>query len=100
MQAIYPTIVIFECAANCRQRLLRRPGDRFRPLWTKEISVEQGDLWYFPAGVSHSIQGLVIDGCEFLLVFDDGALSEETTFLLTDGLARTPPDKQRPLTGP
>jgi oxalate decarboxylase len=28
-----------------------------------------GDLWYFPAGIPHSIQGLA-DGCEFLLVFD------------------------------
>ena len=27
-----------------------------------------GDLWYFPAGIPHSIQGLEPDGCEFLLV--------------------------------
>jgi oxalate decarboxylase len=56
--------------------------------------VSQGDLWYFPAGVPHSIQGLDsdVDGCEFLLVFDDGAFSEETTFLLTDWLAHTPRD--------
>ena len=31
-----------------------------------------GDLWYFPAGIPHAIQGLGPDGCEFLLVFDDG----------------------------
>src|SRR4051812_40143004 len=31
-----------------------------------------GDLWYFPKGIPHSIQGLGPDGCEFLLVFDDG----------------------------
>ena len=31
-----------------------------------------GDLWYFPPGIPHSIQGLEADGCEFLLVFDDG----------------------------
>jgi oxalate decarboxylase len=32
--------------------------------------VEKGDLWYFPAGYPHSIQGLGPDGCEFLLVFN------------------------------
>ena len=31
-------------------------------------------------GIPHSIQGLG-DGCEFLLVFDDGAFSENETFL-------------------
>ena len=29
-----------------------------------------GGLWYFPAGIPHSIQGLE-EGCEFLLVFDE-----------------------------
>ena len=29
--------------------------------------VSKGDLWYFPAGYPHSIQGLGPDGCEFLL---------------------------------
>jgi oxalate decarboxylase len=53
--------------------------------------VEMGDLWYFPAGIPHSIQGLA-DGCEFLLVFDDGRFSENETFLLTDWLRRTPRD--------
>lgn len=56
--------------------------------------VSEGELWYFPAGIPHSIQGLASDvnGCEFLLVFDDGAFSEENTFLLTDWLAHTPRD--------
>ena len=44
----------------------------------------EGDLWYFPAGILHSIQGLEGDGCEFLLVFDDGNFSEKETFLLSD----------------
>src|SRR5258707_3699462 len=43
-----------------------------------------GDLWYFPAGIPHSIQGLGPDGCEFLLVFDDGEFDEDNTFLITD----------------
>ncbi len=52
--------------------------------------VKAGDLWYFPAGLPHSIQGLGPDGCEFLLVFDDGKFSEEGTTLLTDWLIHTP----------
>ncbi|RKQ86814.1 oxalate decarboxylase [Solirubrobacter pauli] len=53
--------------------------------------VGAGDLWYFPAGLPHSIQALA-DGCEFLLVFDDGAFSENETFLITDWFAHTPRD--------
>ncbi|KAL2136475.1 hypothetical protein VTI74DRAFT_3494 [Chaetomium olivicolor] len=49
-----------------------------------------GDLWYFPPGVPHSLQGLSPNGTEFLLIFDDGHFSEESTFLLTDWLAHTP----------
>jgi oxalate decarboxylase len=51
--------------------------------------VGEGDLWYFPAGIPHSIQGLE-EGCEFLLVFDDGGFSENSTFLITDWFAHTP----------
>lgn len=50
----------------------------------------KGDLWYFPSGVPHSLQGLSANGTEFLLVFDDGRFSEESTFILTDWLAHTP----------
>ena len=53
--------------------------------------VGEGDLWFFPAGIPHSIQGLE-DGCEFLLVFDDGNFSENETFLITDWFAHTPRD--------
>lgn len=51
-----------------------------------------GDLWYFPAGIPHSIQGLGQDGCEFLLVFDDGEFDEDNTFLLSDWLKHVPKD--------
>jgi oxalate decarboxylase len=56
--------------------------------------VGEGDLWYFPSGIPHAIQGLQseIDGVEFLLVFDDGGFSEDSTFLITDWLAHTPRD--------
>jgi oxalate decarboxylase len=52
----------------------------------------ENDLWYFPTGIPHSIQGLNLDGCEFLLVFDDGRFSEYATVLLSDLLAHTPKD--------
>jgi oxalate decarboxylase len=48
-----------------------------------------GDLWNFPAGIPHSIQGLE-EGCEFLLVFDSGDFSENETFLISDWFAHTP----------
>src|SRR5712672_2040521 len=51
-----------------------------------------GDLWYFPKGIPHSIQGLEPDGCEFLLVFDDGSFSEDNTFLLSDWFRHVPPE--------
>jgi oxalate decarboxylase len=54
--------------------------------------ITEGDLWYFPTGIPHSIQGLNPDGCEFLLVFDDGNFSEYETVLLTDWMAHTPHD--------
>jgi oxalate decarboxylase len=54
--------------------------------------VGQGDLWLFPKGVPHSIQGLGPDGCRFLLVFDDGNFDEFQTFLITDWLSHTPKD--------
>jgi oxalate decarboxylase len=50
----------------------------------------EGDLWYFPTGIPHSIQGLGPEGGEFLLVFDDGNFSEYATVLLSDIAAHTP----------
>lgn len=52
--------------------------------------VKEGDLWFFPSGFPHSIQGLGPDGCEFLLVFDDGNFSEDETFLISDWISHTP----------
>src|SRR5882757_8817182 len=49
-----------------------------------------GDLWYFGSGIPHSIQGLGPDGCEFLLVFDDGDFDEDNTFLLSDWFKHVP----------
>ena len=52
--------------------------------------MKEGDLWYFPAGLPHSLQGLDPDGCEFVLAFDNGESSEFNTLLLTDWIAHTP----------
>jgi oxalate decarboxylase len=68
--------------------------------WARITSVDQdgrnliadlgrGDLWYFPPGLPHSIQGLE-EGCEFLLVFDDGRFSDLNTLSISDWFAHTP----------
>jgi oxalate decarboxylase len=54
--------------------------------------IGESDLWYFPPGIPHSIQGLNPDGAQFLLVFDDGNFSEYATVLLSDWMAHTPGD--------
>lgn len=51
--------------------------------------ISQGDLWFFPPGVPHSIQAFE-NGCEFLLVFDDGHFSEDGTALVSEMFLRNP----------
>ncbi|KAI1074602.1 Bicupin, oxalate decarboxylase/oxidase [Whalleya microplaca] len=51
--------------------------------------ITAGDVWFFPQGVPHSLQALD-EGAEFLLVFDSGTFSEESTFLATEMLMRSP----------
>ncbi|CAG8957778.1 hypothetical protein HYFRA_00000116 [Hymenoscyphus fraxineus] len=48
-----------------------------------------GDVWFFPAGIPHSIQALD-EGCEFLIVFDDGSFTEDGTFLVSEMFLRNP----------
>ena len=52
--------------------------------------ISEGNIWNFPGGIPHSLQGLEGDGCEFLLVFNDGNFNEDATFLVTDFLAHIP----------
>ncbi|KAH9838606.1 oxalate decarboxylase [Rhodofomes roseus] len=56
------------------------------------LATNQGDLWYFPPGQPHSLQATADDpaGTEFLLVFDNGSFSDDSTFLLTDMMAHIP----------
>jgi len=71
---------------NCRVTILDQMG---RP---EVADVKEGDLWYFPAGLPHSLQGLAPDGCEFVIAFDNGDSSEFNTLLVSDWIAHTPPD--------
>jgi len=70
----------------CRVTVLDEKGRAY------VADVKEGDIWYFPAGLPHSLQGLGPDGCEFLLCFDDGKATEYNTLLVTDWFAHTPPD--------
>jgi oxalate decarboxylase len=54
--------------------------------------VGKGGIWYFPAGLPHSLQAIGEDGSQFLLAFDNGRQTEYNTLLLSDWLAHTPPD--------
>ena len=53
-------------------------------------TLEVGDIWYFPKGEAHAIQGLDEDN-EYLLAFDDGNFDAVgTTFNLDDWITHTP----------
>jgi oxalate decarboxylase len=51
-----------------------------------------GDVWYFPRGFGHSIQGIGSEDCLFVLVFDNGYFSEFGTFSISDWIGHTPPE--------
>jgi oxalate decarboxylase len=71
---------------TCRVTVLDNQG---RPYIA---DVKTGDIWYFPSGAPHSLQGLGPDGCEFVICFDDGHANEFNTLLLSDWIAHTPPE--------
>src|SRR5580658_5522191 len=71
---------------NARVTVLNPDGTMFID------DVSEGDLWFFPAGFPPSIQGLGPDGCQFLLVFNEGMFSEDNTFLLSEFMAHVPPE--------
>jgi oxalate decarboxylase len=54
--------------------------------------LNEGDIWYFPKGEAHVIQGLAEQN-EYLLVFDDGDFEAPgTSFNVDDWIAHTPKD--------
>lgn len=73
-------------SGNARITALDNEGKGF----VKDVAKD--DLWFFPTGTPHSIQGLAPDGAEFLLVFDDGRFSEGNTTLISDWTRHTPPE--------
>jgi oxalate decarboxylase len=63
------------------------------PDGTSEVNdFDPGDVWYFPRGHGHMLQGLGPGEAHFVLIFDDGAFSEFGTFSTTDWLGHTPPE--------
>ncbi|OJJ07766.1 hypothetical protein ASPVEDRAFT_33956 [Aspergillus versicolor CBS 583.65] len=68
---------------SCRIQAVNEDGQTFID------DVTEGDVWFFPPGVPHSIQALE-GGVEFLLVFDDGSFSEDNTFLASEIFAHNP----------
>src|SRR5579871_1414123 len=74
----------FMIAGNARITAVDNDGHNF------VADVGAGDLWYFPSGIPHSIQGLEPNGAEFVLAFPNGAFSEDSTFAITDLFAHMP----------
>ena len=58
---------------------------------SETVDFGPGDVWYFPRGHGHGIQGIGDKPCLFLLVFDNGYFSEFGTFSLSDWIGHTPP---------
>jgi oxalate decarboxylase len=71
---------------NCRVTTID-PADQW-----EIVDFGPGDVWYFPRGHGHSIQGLGPGTCTFLLVFANGYFSEFGTFSITDWLGHVPPE--------
>src|SRR6201987_2669708 len=67
---------VFMTYGNCRITVLDPQGRAY------VADVKEGDIWYFPAGYPHSLQGLGPDGAEFILAFDKGNQSEYDTLLV------------------
>jgi len=56
----------------------------------QDVKVDVGDIWYFPKGAAHTIQGRE-DENKYLLVFDGGNFDAlGTTFMVNDWIAHTP----------
>jgi len=71
-------------SGNCRTTIYAPSGQ------SQTLDFAPGDVWYFPRGHGHSIQGLGPGDCHFILVFDNGYFSEFATFSFSDWLAHTP----------
>ncbi len=57
----------------------------------ERVDFAPGDIWYFPRGYGHSLQGLGPEETHFILIFDNGHFSEYGTFSVTDWMSLTAP---------
>ena len=71
-------------SGSCRTTILQPDGNSYIDTF------DAGDVWYFPKGYGHSIQGLGPGECHFILIFDNGDFSEDHTFSITDFIAQMP----------
>lgn len=71
-------------SGSCRTTVIHPDGSSYVDIFNP------GDVWYFPRGYGHSIQGLGPGECHFILIFDNGDFSEDHTFSITDFIAQTP----------
>jgi oxalate decarboxylase len=69
-------------AGHCQVTVVDPHGE------TEVANYGPGDLWYFPKGHAHAIQGLGSEPCHAILVFDDGLYGEHGTFGLSDWMSR------------
>jgi oxalate decarboxylase len=58
----------------------------------EQLDFGSGDIWYFPKGHGHLLQGMGPGEAHFLLVFDNGNFSEFGTLSITDWLGLTDPN--------
>ena len=73
-------------AGHCRITIIDPQGH------SQIVDFGPGDVWYFPRGHGHSIQGIGPEECHFILAFDNGSFSEFGTFSISDWIAHTPPE--------
>jgi oxalate decarboxylase len=76
----------FVIDGNCRTTVIDPDGN------SETNDFGPGDIWYFPRGHGHSIQGLGPGTCHFVLVFDNGYFSEFGTFSISDWVGHSPKD--------
>src|SRR5438067_9936417 len=70
---------------QCRVTTINPQGE------SQVVDFNAGDVWYFPRGFGHSIQGIGSEDCLFVQVFDNGYFSEFGTFSISDWVGHTPP---------
>src|SRR3989442_12066530 len=71
---------------QCRVTTINQQGQ------SQTVDFNAGDVWYFPRGFGHSIQGIGSEDCLFVLVFDNGYFSEFGTLSISDLVRHIPPE--------